>query len=105
MFDGSPPDLVASLDRATASVAQAQRQLFRLIADAAEVEVWRDDGARDLAHWLSIRYGISGWKAARWIAAAGALRSLPAVDEAFGSGELSLDKTVELTRFAEPADE
>ena len=30
-----------------------------------------------MAHWLKMRYGISDWKARRWIAAAHALESLP----------------------------
>jgi hypothetical protein len=47
----------------------------------------------------------STWKANRWIGAASRLEELPAVERAFGSGALSLDATVELTRFATPADE
>lgn len=53
-----------------------------------------------MAHWLSMRYGISDWKARRWIAAAHALEGLPRISEAFASGELGIDKVVELTRFA-----
>jgi hypothetical protein len=97
---------VRAIDDANAAVARAQRQLLRLVAEAATAaEVWRDDGARDLAHWLSMRYGISSWKAHRWIGTASALEQLPAVDRAFTSGELSLDKTAELTRFAGATDE
>ena len=102
---GDPSEVVAALDQANAAVAQAQRSFLRLVHDASALEVWRDDGARDLAHWLSIRYGISGWKARRWIAAASALEGLTGVDAAFSGGRLSLDKTVELTRFATAADE
>lgn len=58
-----------------------------------------------MAHWLSMRQGISDWKARRWIAAAYALESLPDVSEAFASGELGIDKVVELTRFATPTTE
>ena len=53
-----------------------------------------------MAHWLKMRYGVSDWKARRWIAAAHALESLPLTSEAFGSGRLGVDKVVELTRFA-----
>jgi hypothetical protein len=105
VFDGDASELVAALDRANATVAEAQRGLLHLLREADDRELWRDDGARDLAHWLSMRYGISSWKASRWIRAASVLPELPAVDEAFGSGELSLDKTVELTRFATPMEE
>src|SRR6266511_5656442 len=58
-----------------------------------------------MAHWLGMRYGISDWKAHRWIAAAHALEDLPLLSEAFSSGELGIDKVVELTRFATPKTE
>jgi hypothetical protein len=102
MFDPASDPIVRELDAANAEVARGHRRLLRAIAEAADLQIWRADGARDLAHWLSMRYGISSWKARRWIGAATALGSLPAIDEAFSSGDLSLDKTVELTRFATP---
>ena len=52
-----------------------------------------------------MRYGISYWKAHRWIEAARALESLPALSEALASGILGVDKIVELTRFATPKTE
>ena len=63
------------------------------------------EGARDLCHWLSMRYGLSYWKASRCVDSAHALESLPATTSALSSGELSLDKVLELTRFASPSDE
>ena len=56
-----------------ARVSAAQRGLFELIAEGDCAEVWRDSGARDMAAWLAIRYGVSQWKARRWIVAAHAL--------------------------------
>ena len=64
------------------------------------LRLWADDGARDLAHWLWMRYGISDWKARRFIDAANALGQLPRVTEALTTGALGVDKVVELTRFA-----
>jgi hypothetical protein len=52
-----------------------------------------------------MRLGISEWKARRLIAAATAIEHLPRISEALSSGRLSLDKIVELTRFATPQDE
>jgi hypothetical protein len=49
-----------------------------------------------------MRLGISAWKASRWIACAHALEHLPGLSRAFASGELGIDKVVELTRFATP---
>lgn len=100
----SGDDLVAALDALHARSCAALSAMFRLIADASD-EVWLDWGARDMAHWLSLRYGISYWKASRWIEAARALEKLPRISEAFSAGQLDVDKVVELTRFASPADE
>src|SRR5687767_12050752 len=92
-------DLVETLDALHEEVCGSQRRLFRLIADADRDQVWRDSGARDMAHWLSMRYGISDWKARRWIAAAHALEDLPLLSRSFASGELGVDKVVEVARF------
>jgi uncharacterized protein DUF222/HNH endonuclease len=99
MFD-DPSHLVREIDAAHALVSEAQRRLLRLIVEVDRREAWRDDGARDTAHWLAMRYGLSGWKARRWIAAAHALERLPRLTEAFTRGELGIDKVVELCRFA-----
>lgn len=58
-----------------------------------------------MAHWLCMRYGISQWKAARWIAAGHALEGLPLLSETLERGELGIDKVVELARFATVDDE
>jgi hypothetical protein len=52
-----------------------------------------------------MRYGISCWKARRWIGAAHALEGLPRLSESLASGELGLDKVIELARFAAPESE
>jgi hypothetical protein len=96
----SDQDLIRRIDTAHARVGADQRALFRLIAEADGRGLWHDFGARDTAHWLSIRYGLSDWKARRWITAAHALEALPAISEALESGVLGVDKVVELTRFA-----
>jgi Domain of unknown function (DUF222)/HNH endonuclease len=97
--------LIAATDQAHQRVGVAQRNLLELIAEADAAEIWRDEGARDTAHWLGIRYGLSYWKASRWIKAAHALPDLPRLSEAFGEGEIGIDKVVELTRFATPETE
>jgi hypothetical protein len=95
-------ELIEGIDACHARVCDAQRAMFEFIARADRAELWRDWGARDMAHWLSMRYGISHWKALRWIAAAHALEQLPKIADAFASGRLSVDKVVELCRFASP---
>jgi hypothetical protein len=76
--------LVASADRLHGLVCDTQRQLLFVIAEIDRSGLWKDDGARDMAHWLWMRYGISDWKARRWIDAAHALPTLPRVSEACG---------------------
>lgn len=97
--DGSE-DSVRGIDASHQRVCSAQRDLFTSIAEADRLKAWRNSGARDMAHFVRMRCGISDWKARRWIAAAHALEDLPRVSQAFSSGELGIDKVVELTRFA-----
>jgi hypothetical protein len=101
----SEEELIREIDAEHARLAASHRRLLRLLADVDRRTSWRDVGARDTAHWLSIRYGVSQWKARRWIAAAHALETLPRTAEAVASGELHVDKAVELTRFATPETE
>jgi hypothetical protein len=98
-------DPVAAFDTERAAVVSAQRRLFDSIVRCERAEVWRRDGSRDLAQWLSARLGISSWAARRWVSAAHALERLPTISAAFETGSLSVDKVVELTRFATPATE
>jgi hypothetical protein len=98
--DRSDQELIQGIDSLHASISHAQRELFRLIAEAGRRELWRGSGARDMTHWVSMRHGISWWKASRWIAAAFALEGLPQLSGSFLRGELGIDKVVELTRFA-----
>jgi hypothetical protein len=101
----SAEQLIDRADAAHRRASSAQLELFSLIAEVDVREAWRDAGARDMAHWLGMRYGISSWKALRWIAASHALPHLPRIADAFDAGELGIDKVVELTRFAKPETE
>jgi hypothetical protein len=107
--NGEPPskteDLIERMDAVHRRICASQLELLCLIAQVDACEGWRDDGARDMAHWLWMRYGISDWKARRWIACAHALQDLPRTLAAFATGELGIDKAVELTRFATPETE
>jgi hypothetical protein len=58
-----------------------------------------------MAHWVAMRYGISDWKARRLDRLRPRPGGLPAVAGALASGELGVDKVVELTRFATPETE
>jgi uncharacterized protein DUF222/HNH endonuclease len=92
--------LLGEIDQAHADLGKAHERFLRLVAEVDRYAIWADDGARDLAQWLWMRYGISDWKARRFIDAAGALPTLPAISGALTRGELGIDKVIELTRFA-----
>lgn len=94
--------LIERCDRANVAIGHASHEFFEAIGEIDRAGVWADDGARDLAQWLWMRYGMSDWKARRLIETAGALPHLPAVAHALDRGELGVDKVVELSRFAQP---
>ena len=93
-------DLVAEMEATHARIGREERRLLCQIAEMERRATWEDWGARDYPHFLSMRLGVSPWKARRMIAAAVALDDLPATAEALETGRTSLDKVVELTRFA-----
>ena len=97
--------LRAGLQDSSRARGAADRERLRWIASCDKAQLWRDDGARHMAEWLSAQLHVSNWKARRWIDAAHALERLPRISAALESGALSLDKTVELARFATPDDE
>jgi hypothetical protein len=98
-------DLRAEMDRLHRCMAADSRALLERIATFDQHDLWRVDGARDMAEWVSARFDISRWRALRWVKAARRLAELPLISEALGSGALCLDKVVELTRFATPETE
>jgi len=99
------PSLVDDLDDAHARMCSHERDFFRMLAQGDLEQVWRGSGAQDMASWISMRYGITLWKARRWLHAAHALEVLPALSDAHSRGVLSTDKVVELARFASFEDE
>jgi len=101
----SDDELVGRTDGAWNSVGRAHRELLDLLREVARRETWQDGGAQDLTHWVSMRYGLSAWKAQRWVAGAEALATLPLVAQALEAGVLGIDRAVELTRFATPETE
>jgi hypothetical protein len=96
---------VVEIDRLHADIGARQRAMLRHILTADRQRVWQADGCRNMAEWLAGRLGISKWAAHRWVDAAQALEGLPVISQAFATGALSLDKTLELTRFATPETE
>jgi hypothetical protein len=105
MAPGSTTNASTSLARlksAQADVGASQLRLLEAIAGCERDGTWLADGCRDFPHWMSAQLGISNWSARRWLAAAEALPRLTLVRDALGSGALSIDKVLELTRYATP---
>jgi hypothetical protein len=98
----TPNDQLAAV---FAAVTWGQRRLLEVILRCDRDEVWESDGCWSYAQWLSARLHISRWAARRLIHAAHALPQLPKTSEALATGRLSLDKVVELCRFATPETE
>src|SRR5438034_6959553 len=103
--DRTNDQLIDRADDLHVSMCRAQLAFLQALAEVDGRGAWEIWGAQDTAHWVSMRYGVSYYKAERWLRAAHALEGLPLISQAFASGELSLDKVVELTRFAAPETE
>ena len=98
-------ELIEGLHSLHFVLSVTHRKILTIIAELDERKLWRDEGCRDMAQWLSGRIGISAWIAARWVAASHAIPKLPLISAALESGSLGLDKVLELCRFATPETE
>jgi hypothetical protein len=98
-------DLISRLDEVNSEQGRTHRDLLLAMADADKAGVWIDQGFTSMSAWVAARYGITRFKASRYIRAGRRLPLLPKISSALASGLLSLDKTVELTRIARPEDE
>ena len=98
-------DAIRRMDESHVKVGRIERERLRAILECDRDDLWQGQGCRDHAEFLAGRYGVSKWKAKRWIGAAYALEHLPLISHALSSGSLHLDKVIELTRFATPATE
>ena len=97
--------LRAELLDSAAVTGKTDRERLRRILSADRACLHRQEGARNTAEMVAAFFQISKWKAQRWVDAAHAIEKLPHLSGALEAGSLSLDKTVELTRFATPETE
>src|SRR5688500_11353853 len=65
------------LDGAHVEIGRLERDRLKAILECDRHDLWRGQGCRDLPEFLAGRFGISKWKARRWIGAAYALEHLP----------------------------
>src|SRR5438309_5974306 len=92
-------DPIGRLDRAAGRMQSASSDMLRVIPTIDEQELWRMDGATSMSSWLAARYGVAWATAREWVRVANALRSLPAIAQAYAEGRLSFDQLKALTRF------
>jgi hypothetical protein len=100
LLEGQQPGvetLITRVHELRRAISSAERELLSCLAELETHERWLDDGAHDMAHWVSMQLGVSRWKAERWVFAGRSLDALPRVASAFADGELGIDKVVELT--------
>ena len=90
--------LSAHLDAAT-------HRLLECIRSFDETGGWHEQGAISCAQWLSWRVGWDPGTARERVRVARALGTLPLIDEALRTGDLSYAKARALTRVATPANE
>jgi hypothetical protein len=93
-------EVIGAIDFHHCEIGSHYLRLLGAIAEADDRKLWRRDGCRDLAQWISGRLGISNWSARRWVVAAHALPSLPLLCRSLADGTLCLDKVLDLCRFA-----
>ena len=88
-----------------AQINAAGYRLLQLIAELDDQQPWGAWGLASCAHWLNWRCGIGLNAAREKVRVAHALKGLPAIAAAFGSGRLSFSKVRALTRIAESKNE
>jgi hypothetical protein len=103
--EGSTASLIERAADSWRRISQAQRELLQILAELDRRGVWHDAGAHDMVHWVGNAFGLSRYRAGRWLDAGHSLEDLPRIAEAFEQGDLSVYKVEELARFATPDDE
>jgi len=104
-YTSSDPPSIDELDAAIGRlVRQMSSECYRMLVLVREFDDrfgWRKWSFKSCAEWLAYRSEISLSAAREKVRTAHALRSLPAISEAFAEGRLSYSKVRALTRVAD----
>ena len=98
-------DLGEEIATLSAHMDAAAHHLLACIRRFDQALGWQEMGFLSCAHWLSFRVGWDPATAREWLRVARALGSLPAIDEALRTAQLSYAKVRALTRVATSANE
>ncbi|HEX2295402.1 MAG TPA: DUF222 domain-containing protein, partial [Actinomycetota bacterium] len=101
----SDAELYEAFEADRCALGVRNRRYLRLIAEFDKRALWRRDGCRHMGQWLALEYGVTVSEGLRRVHAAHAIEELPITAAALVDGSLSLDKVVQLARFATPATE
>lgn len=101
----SDADLTTEITSWAGRVAAGEARLLALIGEMDERESWFSVGFLSCAHWLSARLGYGIGTARERVRVARALRDLPLIAQAFGSGRMSYAQVRAATRVATVADQ
>ena len=97
--------LEAELATLAAHIHAATSRLLELIAEIDRREIWAEQGARSMAHWLQWRTGIDLGAARQKVRVARALGQLPRLAAELRAGRLSYSVVRAITRVATPENE
>jgi hypothetical protein len=86
-------------------IAAGEAELLAHIGEFDVREAWAGPGLLSCAHWLSWRTALGPTAAREKVRVARALRELPLLQRAFGSGRLSYSQVRAITRVATPDDQ
>ncbi len=96
----SRESLQDAITELAACITVATARLLALIAELDRREAWGDWGVKSCAHWLNWKCGIGLGAAREKVRVARALESLPLINAAFASGEVSYSKVRAMSRIA-----
>jgi len=79
---------------------QSYARLVTIVSAALVDESWAIAGVRSPEHWLTMRAGLSPFRARQIVAIARRSADLPTVMGQFADGQLSVDQVTVVTRYA-----
>ncbi len=106
--DSRVPSAASTGEQLVLLAREVDANQYRIVHLAAAYDdglEWFHRGLKSPAAWLSAQLDIHTSTAREWIRVGHALRSLPLIDAAFASREISYAKARILTRFADPDNE
>jgi len=75
-------------------------RLVAIVAQALADQSWAGGGIRSPEHWLTLRAGLSPFRARAVLTVARRAGELPTVMDQFAAGQLSLDQVAVVARYA-----